>query len=54
MSTTRELIDRLNRGWMLCNREPDPAHRSRLESHWILLLKEYERACNRSTPGATP
>lgn len=44
MSTTRELIDRLNRGWLVCNRETAPVRRARLEAHWIRLLHAYETA----------
>lgn len=38
------LIARLDRGWELCKATTDPVERDRLESHWIRLLHEYERA----------
>lgn len=41
--TARELIDRLNAGWVMCEREPDSARRQHLEGHWLDLLAEYER-----------
>ena len=40
------LVDRLNVGWAMCEREADPAKRTRLEDHWISLLHAYEAACD--------
>ncbi len=39
------LIDRLDRGWALCEASVDPDERSRLDAHWITLLRDYEAAC---------
>ena len=40
------LVDRLNAGWAMCERETYPKRRERLEAHWIALLREYEAACD--------
>jgi len=40
------LVDRLNVGWAMCEREADPAKRTRLENHWLALLRQYESACD--------
>lgn len=40
----RVLVARLHAGWRLIDDERDPARRSRLEDHWIRLLREYEAA----------
>ena len=42
------LVGRLNTGWIVCEREADPAKRTRLEDHWIALLRQYEDACDRA------
>ena len=42
------LVDRLNVGWAMCEREVDPAKRTRLENHWIVLLHAYEAACDQA------
>jgi hypothetical protein len=42
----RELMDRLDTGWTICEQEGDPALRARLEDYWCQLLKQYERACD--------
>lgn len=47
----RVLADRLDRGWNLINTEPDPARRSKLEDHWIALLRDYEAACDQAIVG---
>lgn len=55
MSAAHELIDRLNAGWVMCDAEPDPARRARLEDHWIRLLHLYEECIDRSMlTGVTP
>lgn len=36
------IVGRLNAGWVMIHAEPDPAKRSRLEDHWIALLRQYE------------
>jgi hypothetical protein len=41
------LVVRLDTGWIVCEREADPAKRTRLEDHWISLLHAYEAACHR-------
>lgn len=48
----RVLIDRLNSGWALIEIETDPAQRSRLEAHWLELLRAYEAACDGAATGA--
>ena len=40
------LVGRLNTGWIVCEREADPAKRTRLENHWLALLRQYESACD--------
>ena len=40
------LVGRLNTGWIVCEQEPDPQKRARLEDHWIVLLRQYESACD--------
>lgn len=42
----RVFADRLDRGWALIELETDPAQRSRLEAHWLELLRAYEAACD--------
>ncbi len=42
------LVGRLNTGWIVCEREADPAKRTRLEDHWIALLRQYESACDQA------
>lgn len=48
--TPAALAGRLDRGWMLCEREPDPRRRRQLEDHWLNLLQEYERLCDETAP----
>jgi hypothetical protein len=43
----QHLADRLDAGWAMCDREPDPAQRDRLETFWIDLLRRYEQAVDR-------
>ncbi len=45
------LVDRLNTGWTVCAEEPDPVRKTRLEDHWIALLRRYEMSCDRVGPG---
>lgn len=40
------IVGRLNTGWVMINAEPDPATRTRLEDHWIALLRQYEAMCD--------
>ncbi len=40
------LVDRLDRGWDLCDRESDQQRLNELERFWIALLHEYEYACD--------
>jgi len=42
------LAGRLNAGWVMCEREADPVKRTRLEDHWISLLRAYEAACDQA------
>jgi len=42
------LAERLNAGWVMIEVEPDDAKRARLEDHWIVLLREYESACDQA------
>jgi len=49
-----ELIARLDRGWDLCSAAIDPVERDRLESHWIRLLHDYERAVDAARGMTTP
>jgi hypothetical protein len=42
------LAGRLNVGWAMCEREVNPAKRTRLEDHWIVLLRQYESACDQA------
>lgn len=42
------LVGRLNMGWIVCEREADPVKRARLEDHWIVLLHQYESACDQA------
>ena len=42
------LVGRLDTGWIVCEREADPAKRTRLEDHWIALLRRYEFACDQA------
>jgi len=42
------LVGRLDTGWIVCEREADPAKRARVESHWIALLRRYEFACDQA------
>ncbi len=42
------LVGRLNTGWIVCEEEPDPQKRARLEDHWIVLLRRYEDACDQA------
>ncbi len=39
------LVDRLNAGWLMIDREFDPGRKARLEDHWLALLREYETIC---------
>ncbi len=41
-----DLVARLDRGWDLCERESDQQRLNELETFWISLLHEYERACD--------
>ncbi len=43
-----ELVSRLDRGWDLIGQEPDRDRRDEMETFWIQLLLEYERACESS------
>jgi hypothetical protein len=43
MATADQLEHRLRTGERMIEAEPDPKKRERLESHWVALLKEYER-----------
>lgn len=47
----RLLADRLNAGWVMIGAEPDDAKRARLEDHWLVLLHEYESACDQAARG---
>jgi hypothetical protein len=40
------LVDRLNTGWTMCEREIELAKRARLEAPWIALLCQYETTCD--------
>lgn len=40
------LVGRLNAGWLLIDREPDPERKACLEDHWIVLVRQYEVACD--------
>ncbi len=42
------LAGRLSAGWIVCEREVDPVNRARLEDHWIVLLRQYESACEQA------
>ncbi len=42
------LAGRLSAGWIVCEREVDPAKRTRLENHWLVLLRRYEFACDQA------
>ena len=42
------LVGRLNTGWIVCEREADPARRTRLEDYWLVLLHLYESACDQA------
>ncbi len=42
------LAGRLNTGWALIAAEPDDAKRARLEDHWIVVLRQYESACDQA------
>ncbi len=42
------LVGRLNTGWIVCEREADPVKRARLEDHWLVLLRQYETACDQA------
>lgn len=42
------LVGRLNTGWIVCEREADPLNRARLEDHRIVLLRQYESACDQA------
>lgn len=44
---TAALYRRLEIGWQLIDQEHDPRRRWRLEEHWLRLLREYERICDR-------
>ncbi len=44
------LAGRLNTGWLMCDREPDPDRKHRLEDHWIDLLHRYEAVCAQDEP----
>lgn len=48
------LLGRLNTGWLMCDREPNPDRKHHLEDYWIQLLREYERACDEARPGKKP
>jgi hypothetical protein len=43
MATAEQLEHRLRTGERMIEAEADPKKRERLESHWVALLKEYER-----------
>lgn len=53
MSERDALIGRLDAGWRLIDEETDPAERARLTSHWLKLLKRYERQCDCEDPIGT-
>jgi len=40
------IVDRLNAGWAMIDVESNPAKRTRLEDHWIALLRQYEAVCD--------
>ncbi len=42
------LVVRLDTGWIVCEREADPGKRTRLEDHWLDLLRRYESACDQA------
>ncbi len=42
------IAGRLNTGWLMIDRETDPARKERLEEHWLCLLHAYESACEPS------
>ena len=42
------LAGRLNAGWVMIDAEPDDAKRTRLEDHWLVLLRRYEFACGQA------
>lgn len=46
MNSKAALEQRLAKGWAMCDAEPDPRKRERLEHHWIALLREYETMCD--------
>jgi hypothetical protein len=43
-----ELVSRLDRGWDLIGQEPNRLRRDEMETFWIQLLHQYERACESS------
>jgi hypothetical protein len=43
MATAEQLEHRLRTGERMIEAEAGPKKRERLESHWVALLKEYER-----------
>jgi hypothetical protein len=47
-SAVHLLAGRLNAGWVMIDAETDPAKRTRLEDHWIALLRQYESACDQA------
>ncbi len=40
------IVGRLNTGWIVCEREADSGKRTRLEDHWIALLRQYKAMCD--------
>lgn len=47
-ASSGQLVSRLDRGWDLIEQEPDRDRRDEMETFWIQLLHEYERACDTS------
>ena len=43
-SDAQMLADRLNIGWVMCEREANPERKENLEQHWIRILHEYEQS----------
>ena len=49
-SDPQVLADRLDTGWLMCEREAAPERKERLERHWVDLLHEYQESIEQSMP----